>query len=282
MKGLQEMTNIIPLLSRADELTDEELRLSRDKMRRSLGNQDLEFFSFAKAEEAQELMLPSIYAVSSATLADRDTIDASILMNSGYLQPLVATDLEGLVHSIFSVDGSSWLRHSAAVKSVNWRRQHSRKSTSRSALACRRLSNEGANAARAVTNSYGEHRHWGRIEVASWAECLRHSLDIERFDRCRRLSAPETVWREMPLAKTTKQHQREAQHRFSEHPANTNHQDPLGLLELASQMKHGGGITWELLSSLGILGCLAAWFIRPELAHHWDVRLSPAWCLTMC
>lgn len=276
------MTNTIPLLARADELTDEEVRLSRDRIRQSLGGEDLECFSFANPEPARELELPSIYAVSSATQPDRDTIDASILMSSEYLQPLVTTELGELVHRIFSLDGSSWLRHSAAVKSVNWRRRWLRDSTARSALACRHLSYDGALVPYAVTNPYIERRYWGRVELSSWAEGLRQSLDSERFDRSRQVLNPEIARREMPLAKTTRQRQKQPRRHLVSQPINTNHQDPLGLLELASQIKHGGSITLELLSSLGILGCLAAWLIRPELAHHWELRLSPVWCLTTC
>ncbi|KND92638.1 hypothetical protein TOPH_02545 [Tolypocladium ophioglossoides CBS 100239] len=281
IKSLQGMTNIIPLLARADELTDEEIRLSKDRIRQSLGDEYLECFSFANPESARELELPKIYAVSSATQLDRDTIDASILMSSEYLQPLVTTELGELVHHIFSLDGSSWLRHSAAVKSVNWRQRRLRHSTSRSALACRCLTSHGVLVPYAMTNPYIERRCWGRIELSSWAEGLRESLASERFDRSQQFLGPEIARHEMPLAKTTRQHQRQSRHPVAQ-PINTNHEDPLGLLELASQIKHGGGITLELLSSLGVLGCLAAWLIRPELAHHWDVRLPPAWCLTTC
>ncbi|POR37118.1 Uncharacterized protein TPAR_02617 [Tolypocladium paradoxum] len=282
IKSLQGMTNIIPLLARADELTDEEIRLSRDRIRKSLGDEDFELFSFANPEPARELELPNVYAVSSATRPDRDTIDASILMSSEYMQPLVTTELGELVHRIFSLDGSSWLRHSAAVKSVNWRRRRLRDSTSRSALACRRLTSGEALVPYAATNPYIERQCWGRMELSSWAEGLRRSLDSERFDRSRQFLGPEVARRGMPVATTTRRHQRQSRSHLVAQPINTNHQDPLGLLELASQIKHGGSITLELLSSLGILGCLAAWLIRPELAHHWDVRLPPAWCLTTC
>ncbi|PNY24234.1 Uncharacterized protein TCAP_05819 [Tolypocladium capitatum] len=274
------MTNIIPLLARADELTDEEIRLSRNRIRQSLGDEDLDCFTFANPDPACELELPNIYAVSSATQPDRETIDASILMSSEYLQPLVTTELGELVHRIFSLDGGSWLRHSAAVKAVNWRRHRLRYSTSLSALTCRRLASDGALIPYAVTNPYIERRHWGRIELSSWAEGLRRSLALERFDRSRQFLGPEMARREMPLAKTARQRQRQTQRHPVAQLIDTNHQDPLGLLELVSRIKHGGSITLELLSSLGILGCLAAWLIRPELAHHWDLRLPPAWCLT--
>jgi hypothetical protein len=63
-----------------------------------------------------------IYAISSATGSDHDTMDASLLMSPDYVQPLIPTELATLVEQIFSSNGVSWLRHSVARKYVQWRK----------------------------------------------------------------------------------------------------------------------------------------------------------------
>ncbi|KAM4055387.1 septin domain-containing protein [Hirsutella rhossiliensis] len=206
IKSLQKITNVIPLLARADELACEDLALSKDRLVNMLSDQGLEWFSFARPESAQNTS--SIYAVSSTTEADCRATDASIHMSFEILQSQVSTDLEELIDRIFSLDGSSRLRYSAALKSV---------------------------------------------------------LDPKRgFD--------------MPLAKTGP-YTGLGQEQTNAEPVNANHQDPLGLLELGSRIKHGGRLTLELMSSLGVFGCIAMWLIRPEIARHWDAGLPPSWCL---
>ncbi|PHH73923.1 hypothetical protein CDD82_5196 [Ophiocordyceps australis] len=137
IKSLQSLTNVIPLLSRADEINSQDLAHSKNAVAAALTELDL--FSFTNADT--DTMIPNIYAVSSATHADDDMMDATILMSSGYVQPLVPTDLDGLVAQIFSVDGGSLLRHSAAAKAVEWRR---RRLTPQSALVCRHFASGGA------------------------------------------------------------------------------------------------------------------------------------------
>ncbi|KAK4090094.1 cell division/GTP binding protein [Purpureocillium lilacinum] len=279
--ALQGMTNVIPLLARADELSSEEVTASKDKVEEALGDSHANCFSFASPESVGEST--HVFAVSSATRSDPETIDASILMSSDYLQPLVDTELSHLVGHIFSPEGSSWLRHSAALKAVSWRRHQLRSSSLQSALTCRRLPAEGALIQYGVANPYMERQYWGRIELSSWAEGLRQSLAAERLGQSHQLLGHELSRRELPLSKTHgKGRSSKSRRRAAEEPVNPNHQDPLGLLELVGQIKHGGGVTLEFISSMGVMGCIAAWFIRPELARHWDVKLPPPWCLAAC
>ncbi|KAJ6439995.1 phosducin [Purpureocillium lavendulum] len=270
--ALQGMTNVIPLLARADELTSDEVVALKDKVGQTLGESYTSCFSFANPDSVGECT--RIYSVSSATHSDPETMDASILMSSDYLQPLVDTELTQLVGLVFSPEGTSWLRHSAALKAVSWRRHQLRNSSLQSALTCRRLSSDGALVPYAMANPYMERQYWGRIEMSSWAEGLRQSLAAERLDRSQQMLGQELSKREMPLSKKHgKTRLGKRRPRTVEEITNPNYQDPLGLLEMVGQLKHGGGITLELLSSLGVMGCIAAWFIRPELARHWDLDI---------
>lgn len=51
-------------------------------------------------------------------------MDASVLMSSGYVQPLVSSDLTRLVDRLFDPDNAQWLRHCAVKKFILWRRDY--------------------------------------------------------------------------------------------------------------------------------------------------------------
>lgn len=276
IQSLQELTNVIPLLARADELPSEALTLSKDRFVNMLSDQGLDWFSFTEAGSA--LNTSSVYAVSSAIQQlDCHTTDASIHMSFEILRSHVPTDLEELIGRIFSLDGSSWLRYSAALKSVSWRRRQLLESTSQFALTSRSLTTYGALVPHTGTNLYFERRQWGQIELLSWAESLQQSL---RAERCHRWPPAVGANRglDMRVAKADRYTDLDREQIDAE-PANANHQDPLGLLELGSRIKHGGRLALELMSSLGVFGCISVWLIRPEMARHWGTGSAPSWCL---
>ncbi|PHH58769.1 hypothetical protein CDD81_4593 [Ophiocordyceps australis] len=263
IKSLQSLTNVIPLISRADEMSNQDLAHSKNVVAAALTELDL--FSFTNADTGT--MTPKIYAVSSATHADEEMMDASILMSSGYVQPLVPTDLEELVAQIFSVDGGSWLRHSAAAKAVEWRR---RRLASSSALVSRRLASGGALVAHRPLSTYSESGHWERLDFSCWAEGLRQSLAAEKVGRLLSCSVLEVSPR--PLTTRESLCRRTQRHSLVQ-PVDAHSQDPLGLLELAGQLKRGGRLALELASSAGVIGGIVACMTRPDLARYLHSKL---------
>lgn len=63
------------------------------------------------------------FLVSSALTSDEETMDASLLMSSTYLQPLAGSELADLVKAVFHPDGISWLRYAAVKKYLARRRR---------------------------------------------------------------------------------------------------------------------------------------------------------------
>ncbi|KAF7561872.1 hypothetical protein G7046_g2264 [Stylonectria norvegica] len=116
IKHVQNMTNVIPILARTDELSGDATALARQRVAQELADEGLECFSFAGPDGPETMESLQVYAISTETQPDYDTMDASVLMNSEYFPPLVPTDLNRLVGHLFSVDGSARLRHSAALK----------------------------------------------------------------------------------------------------------------------------------------------------------------------
>ncbi|KAJ2997173.1 hypothetical protein NUW58_g735 [Xylaria curta] len=109
IRRLSHLTNVIPVLSRAELLSEEQTAACKRDIARQLGNAGIRPFTFTPtlALEKEETATPSIpYTVSSATVSDYDTMDASLLMSPDYVQPLIPTDLAFLVEKIFSLDGA--------------------------------------------------------------------------------------------------------------------------------------------------------------------------------
>ncbi|CAK7228069.1 hypothetical protein SBRCBS47491_006779 [Sporothrix bragantina] len=134
LRLLAPLTNVVPLLARADALrTESDVAEAKEKIARQLHEANIQPFAFTVPTAAQEFALtlasssglPQPYAISSANGSDHDVMDASLLMSPDYVQPLVPTDLATLVEQVFCPDGISRLRHAAAQKFAKWRRSSS-------------------------------------------------------------------------------------------------------------------------------------------------------------
>ena len=118
-------TNVIPVLSHADQVPEAHLAALKARM--------CDYFS-AIGHEPFTLIDPNrevdtdddryTFAVSSALSNDADTIDASILMSSQYLQPLLPSQLPCLVDSLFEPENVARMRHLSATKFLLWRQQN--------------------------------------------------------------------------------------------------------------------------------------------------------------
>jgi len=270
LKAIQTKTNVIPLLARSDELEEEELSRSKDIVRQQLSDNDLECFSFPSRDPANSSASSmDIFAVSSLTKPDYDVMDASVLMDSGYVQPLVPTDLANLMEHICSEDGSTWLRQSTATKCIKWRRDHPGEFVhlaSRTALTFRDPAKCALSPVLTV-NPFGARRYWHRVEMSDWAEGLRRSLEAEQLDRMsQRASEMEALrqWGANELVRRRKRGSKSSRPQPRSLAPNLVHQDPLGVLHFASQLRRNARLVLELVSSLGLVGCFAAWLVRPE------------------
>lgn len=118
------MTNIIILLAQTDLMSTDQVAASKSQIHCQLKEADIRLFSFSMPSHfpASDPDRQGIYAISSATGSDHDTMDASLLMSPDYVQPLIPTELATLVSHVFTSNGVSWLRHSVARKYVQWRK----------------------------------------------------------------------------------------------------------------------------------------------------------------
>lgn len=256
------MTNVIPVLTRADELEPERIMHIKQQVSKYLVDMKVELFSFEGPEASEEL--ECVYAVSTESRPDYDTMDASVLMNSDYITPLVPTDLNRLVDHIFSLDGSARLRHSAAVKCIKWRRDHGDN------LLQNALSN-GTMVSRSIPEralrlrSFRRTPSWDRLELYNWANNLRQSLQSERlYHLMEERAISNAAARESSLVHVPKNH-KQARSKKRKDPTPT-HQDPLGLLDIGGSLKQKGMLALEMVSSVGLVGLVASKIVHTGLS----------------
>lgn len=264
IKSLQAKTNIIPLLARSDELDATTISEAKQHIRQQIDEHGLDCFSFVAQDT--DVDATDVFSVSSATQADYDMMDASVLMSSGYVQPLIATDLAQLVDKVFSADGCAWLRHAAAAKCIQWRREQDHGLYLDMALTRRDPASRAVSIV-LTANPFIQPPNWDRVEISNWAQGLRHSLLTEKMDRvtAQQLVAATGQGRQRLRDMVRREGARHRDRRARQAAApSLAHQDPLGLLRMASQMKRHGRMTLELLSSLGILGGIATWLFGSE------------------
>ncbi|KAK6003942.1 hypothetical protein QM012_008792 [Aureobasidium pullulans] len=123
LRRLSALTNIVPIIGRADTCQSDNLMDTKTAIRSRLEAAGIKTFTF-QAADAQAVATSSPFAVSSALSEDTDNMDASELMSSEYVQPLVSSDLDQLVDRLFDPDNAQRLRHCAVKKFIQWRREY--------------------------------------------------------------------------------------------------------------------------------------------------------------
>ena len=118
MRKLCNLTNIIPVISKADLLSSDQISSLKSLFNNQAECAALKTFHFGdpSPDGAHELSPLPPFAVSSAKSNDDDIMDASTLMSPDYVQPLVPSELGLLIQKLFDRDIISWMRHSAAKK----------------------------------------------------------------------------------------------------------------------------------------------------------------------
>lgn len=285
IREYQEKTNIVLLLARSDEIPTADVAECKERIRQQATENNLECFSFPDPEMGDVETEVDVFAVSSLTKPDYDVVDASILMNSAYIQPLVPTDLATLMERVCSEEGSTLLRQSAASKCIRWRRDHLgdySHVTANTALTFR----DPAKCALSpvlTLNPFGARRHWHRVELSDWAEGLRKSLESAKLDEISRQAQEVEALRQLRTRELVRQRRQGSDRSRSRHSTpNLVHQDPLGVLHLAGLLRRNGRMALELISIPGLLGCFAALLAEPEPQMPWGMKslvLDVTWWL---
>jgi hypothetical protein len=267
LKALQTVTNVIPLLARADELDDEHFTSARSSLTAILEANDIVPFSFGGLKSP-----PELYAISSKTQPDADEMDASTLMQSLYEQPLVQSDLQQLVNRMICAEGSAWLRHTAALKILKWCKEHRQAGALQLFTQPSTLQHIDFSSLRGL-DAYRAAQWWQRVEVTDWAQSLRRSLDSQNYQMPSSSGALELASGDAARS-VVKCDKKSHKHRLRPVPTPT-HQDPLGLLDWLAHARQGSKLTAELLSGMGIAAFVTAWLHMSDSACHREVAQLP-------
>ncbi|KAI0432221.1 Septin-domain-containing protein [Xylaria sp. FL1042] len=280
IRRLIPLTNVIPILTRAELLSEEQTAACKQEIASQLGGAGIQLFTFTPtaAQGKHGSSDPSIpYTASSATVSDHDVMDASLLMSPDYVQPLIPTDLAFLVEKIFSLDGASWLRHSAARKYIQWREL-----TPRRPRDLYRPLTPAAPLSLVRRTRPHQGNGMAQIRVADWATELQRGLASERLQYETLARGEQAVWLTEKLHEYVQNGTlvvasgpREAESRGrrgirrGRHVVSKTqqHQDPLGLLQVAADLKAKSWMAVEVLGSLGMVG-FALWVSR----HEWPTK----------
>ena len=204
MRKLSGYSNVIPLISKADTLSREQIiSLKRSFIMSAQEAGIRPFLSGDTPPNMDDDTIPySPFAVSSANSSDDENMDASLLMSPDYVRPLVPSELGLLLEKMFDRDKISWLRHSAAKKLIQTRDHHAVASAPSGAIS--RFSSlnfassvppvspsqvlvsyptsggpSGYTMARVADHTQREEQ-LAQVRLAKWASDLQRSLQNER------------------------------------------------------------------------------------------------------
>ncbi|KAL8941202.1 MAG: hypothetical protein Q9211_001916 [Gyalolechia sp. 1 TL-2023] len=113
LQRVSQITNVIPLVSKADTIEPAHLGAIKRSISDELAQLGIKPFSFPPDDS-----FTSPYAVCSAPSNDEDNMDASLLMSSDYIQPLLPSELAMFIDQLLDRDSIARLKHLAAKRLV--------------------------------------------------------------------------------------------------------------------------------------------------------------------
>ncbi|KAL9606289.1 MAG: hypothetical protein Q9179_000564 [Wetmoreana sp. 5 TL-2023] len=266
---LSQRTNVVPLIAESDTLEVEDIRRLKSLISDELAQLNVISHSLLADNSATPP-----FAVSSAPSNDQDNMDASLLMSSEYIQPLLPSELGTMIDQLFDNDNIAKLRYLSAKKLVQ--------STPALQLIRNAPSASGsffgtANAASSFTpsqiltldprhrpfsqqslaGSMKQEEEQAQVRLARWARNLRktsrdghaESKELEQSDLLSTSSDKSIILSELANTDTSP---------FGIPSAN----DPLGLLRSEEYLRRYGWRIFRVVGTFGVFGAVAVWVIR--------------------
>jgi len=297
---LSALTNVIPLLSKADLLSEDDIKVSKSDISAALESTLMRPFSFS----SDHSNLPPLYTVCSALSKDEENMDASLLMSPEYVQPLLSSDLSTLVQQIFDKENISRLRHLAALKLIRHRPNPSPSSlflpppssplnilhhpnftsppspsSATSPSASQTLTHYTGNPsssylqARIADHTLREQR-LAQARLARWATDLQRGLHNERTRYEALARGERAVWLTrrlgecvnegslVPAASSGSMDDKRLLRQWDNGKNDVDVSDPLGLVRWSEMVRRRGWVVLEVVGGFGVLGAVAMWVAR--------------------
>lgn len=122
IQQLSRIANVVPLISQSDQLTSDHIIDIRNSIPTDLCCIPRLPMTFTSqlTSDTPPVQASAPYTISCVNGPDFDTMDASLLMSSEYVQPLLPSELALLIGQVFEPENVAYLRHTAARKLINW------------------------------------------------------------------------------------------------------------------------------------------------------------------
>ncbi|KAL8720560.1 MAG: hypothetical protein Q9225_002606, partial [Loekoesia sp. 1 TL-2023] len=278
LQRLSQITNVIPLLSKADTIESADLGTVKQSISDELAQLGIKPFS----STAHDSPTPP-YAVCSAPSNDEDNMDASLLMSSDYIQPLLPSELSMVIDQLFDKDNVARLRHLSAKKlvqsttalqlltsaSASLNPKIGAAPTTSSSTTSQTLS---SNTLRPPLHSQLRLAEYTRreeklaqIRLAKWANDLRKTMRDERAQLEQLHQLERTTWLSQKLdecnrdaASATEKNMIRSELASHTSPfglASVN--DPLGLLRCDAYIRQHGLRIFQVVGTFGVVGAVA-------------------------
>ena len=277
---LSSLSNVIPLISKSDSRSPEEFEILRRSIHEQLKSANIRAF-----EPVLDGTGNFVYNVCSATSDDEDVMDASLLMSSKYIQPLLSSELGLLLQHIFEKDTISRMRHLASKKLLTALRSNAPAPTPKASAITPRSPGLSPYLQARITDHIQHEERLAQIKLAKWASDLQRSLQAERAQYEAMAASQRVGWltdklgecgsssephQDSPstsaLVPVSKSKRRRSPSSSSPNsyttPSSTNlfeAGDPLGLLRWNETLRHRGWLAFQVAGGFGILGAVAVW-----------------------
>ncbi|KAL8683264.1 MAG: hypothetical protein Q9186_000766 [Xanthomendoza sp. 1 TL-2023] len=282
LQRLSQVTNVIPMLAQTDKIPSEQLGARKSSTFNELAQSGINCFTLGTNDSIQPP-----YAVCSAPSNDEDNMDASLLMSSDYIQPLLPSELPLVIDHLFHSDTIARLRHLSARKLVQSKTALELLSIATSASGAPLRSMQptspsqtlSVNALRPPFHPQERLAEYTRqeekraqIRLAKWANDLRRTMREERaqFEELQQLE--RTTWLSQKLEEckqdaTSSSDDGKSMIRSELAPTTspfgfTNSNDPLGLLRYDESLRRHGWQIFQMAGAVGLLGAAAWWITK--------------------
>ncbi|KAL8733866.1 MAG: hypothetical protein Q9166_001854 [cf. Caloplaca sp. 2 TL-2023] len=283
VQRLSQVTNVIPVLAQADTIASEHLGELKSSISDELARSGISCFTLGTDDSVKPP-----YAVCSAPSNDEENMDASLLMSSDYIQPLLPSELSFVIDHLFHEDTIARLRHLSAKKIVQSKTALQLLSTATSAsgaisgsthttsssskvptLTLDALRSDFHPQERLAEYTRQEEKR-AQIRLAKWANDLRRTMRNERAQFEELQQVERTTWLSQKLEEC-KQGKSLSNDKIiirSELASATspfgltNSSDPLGLLRYDESLRRHGWQLFQIVGTFGLFGAAAWWITR--------------------
>ncbi|KAL8770602.1 MAG: hypothetical protein Q9209_003670 [Squamulea sp. 1 TL-2023] len=285
LQRLSQITNVIPMLALADTMDSAKIEEMKSTVSHELNQSGISCFSLGTNDP-----LKPPFAVCSAPSNDEENMDASLLMSSDYIQPLIPSELGVVIDHLLDEDNIARLRHLSAKKLVQSKTALQLLSAAISAsgttvgsthpisssTTSQTLTSDALRPPIHLQDRLSEYTRQeekrAQIRLAKWANDLRRTMRNERaqFEELQQLE--RTAWLSKKLEEckqdTTSMNDEKSMIRSelatttSTLSLHTHSNDPLGLLRCDESLRRHGWQIFQVVGAFGLFGAAAWWIAR--------------------